>query len=627
MAWKTLSDYYKQNFEKNRAFLWQRYPHLFHSLGDLQEVLPFIQIMERDGSIRAIQIRQDNRTRMILPPDYSPELLDQQRQSIQEAFQNKHRLIILSGIGAGHSLISLSERLQLYAHSAALVCEPRVENWAAFLALFPAQEILQSPRLYLFGGSEAAEQLTHFTRREYLYLLGVQQTAYLLGTFPAEEKETTAYITQAKAIASALQQSCMQFNETATQFQAAIQQPLTDTPKSVWCCMHRDAYVHYPIAEALLKGFAGHGLQTILEAYDNEFPTPFRIAGRFHELKPELIVSLNTHTNALLEDIGLHPDLVRNMRRTKLSWLVDNIRFFADEPEMIEPDPQEFTFYIERTFQPWAEKISSRAIFMPIAATFTQPGQPRQDFICPISYVGSLPAVSSYLNRLSPAVVELLQKTEQEKRKEYEKSFIQCFTDLNPTEPQVAEVVGQAREFCVTTSKNFTSGRAMLEYFLYNTSTFFKRREIVSALLPLGLFVYGPEAWKDVLPMKYRMNYRGFVSWNDLADVYASSRINLNIHSHQCPTCLNVRDFDVPMAGGLVLGDWVEDMERGFLKPGEEIHAFNSLADAVEKASWLLDNPDDALAAAQKGQQRVMKEHTCTHRVRRIMEIITAKQD
>ena len=50
--------------------------------------------------------------------------------------------------------------------------------------------------------------------------------------------------------------------------------------------MHRDAYVHYPIAEALLKGFAGHGLQTILEAYDNEFPTPFRIAGRFHELKP-----------------------------------------------------------------------------------------------------------------------------------------------------------------------------------------------------------------------------------------------------------------------------------------------------------------------------------------------------
>ena len=165
MAWKTLSDYYKQNFEKNRAFLWQRYPHLFHSLGDLQEVLPFIQIMERDGSIRAIQIRQDNRTRMILPPDYSPELLDQQRQSIQEAFQNKHRLIILSGIGAGHSLISLSERLRAYAHSAALVCEPRVENWTAFLALFPAQEILQSPRLYLFGGSEAAEQLTHFTRR------------------------------------------------------------------------------------------------------------------------------------------------------------------------------------------------------------------------------------------------------------------------------------------------------------------------------------------------------------------------------------------------------------------------------------------------------------------------------
>ena len=196
---------------------------------------------------------------------------------------------------------------------------------------------------------------------------------------------------------------------------------------------------------------------------------------------------------------------------------------------------------------------------------------------------------------------------------------------FKPTEPQVAEVVGQPVSSASPPVR--AHGRAMLEYFLYNTSTFFKRREIVSALLPLGLFVYGPEAWKDVLPMKYRMNYRGFVSWNDLADVYASSRINLNIHSHQCPTCLNVRDFDVPMAGGLVLGDWVEDMERGFLKPGEEIHAFNSLADAVEKASWLLDNPDDALAAAQKGQQRVMKEHTCTHRVRRIMEIITAKQD
>ena len=43
--------------------------------------------------------------------------------------------------------------------------------------------------------------------------------------------------------------------------------------------------------------------------------------------------------------------------------------------------------------------------------------------------------------------------------------------------------------------------------------------------------------------------------YHDLADAYASADVCLNIHSIQCPTCLNPRDFDVLMATGCLLSD------------------------------------------------------------------------
>jgi spore maturation protein CgeB len=171
-----------------------------------------------------------------------------------------------------------------------------------------------------------------------------------------------------------------------------------------------------------------------------------------------------------------------------------------------------------------------------------------------------------------------------------------------------------------TTQKGFDRQDAMLDYFIYNAVTFYKRKKIIDALLPYGLKVFGPESWKESLPEKYKDRYGGFISYHDLCDVYRSAQLNVNIHSHQCPTCLNPRDFDVPMAGSVVLGDYVDDADRGYFVPGEEMLVFRSQEEMIHQVETALADPARLETMAEKAHQRVVNEHTYAHRAKTILQ-------
>jgi spore maturation protein CgeB len=144
-----------------------------------------------------------------------------------------------------------------------------------------------------------------------------------------------------------------------------------------------------------------------------------------------------------------------------------------------------------------------------------------------------------------------------------------------------------------------------------------KRKTIIAGLLSLGIETFGdPDGWKELFGNTIithpNIDYR-----RQLASVYQSIAINLNITSCQMPTAVNQRVFDVPMAGGFVISDKQKDMDELF-KPGE-IAVYESVEDLQEKVRFYLDHETRRRAITERAQKRILGEHTYAHRIKKII--------
>ena len=116
----------------------------------------------------------------------------------------------------------------------------------------------------------------------------------------------------------------------------------------------------------------------------------------------------------------------------------------------------------------------------------------------------------------------------------------------------------------------------------------------------------------------------GFVPLEQIAGVYAKSRINLGVggvlHSMNV-TCLKGRDFEVPMAGGLYLTSDSDELADWY-RIGEEILCYRDVKECVDIARYYLGRPDAADRVRRAGARRARSEHTWEHRFRRLYEFM-----
>ena len=82
------------------------------------------------------------------------------------------------------------------------------------------------------------------------------------------------------------------------------------------------------------------------------------------------------------------------------------------------------------------------------------------------------------------------------------------------------------------------------------------------------------------------------------------------------------RLFEVAMAGGFQLVDSVLPEVGEYFEIGKEVVTFDNEYDCVEKLRYYLSHPDDRLLIASAAQKRVLKEHTYTHRISKILSEI-----
>ncbi len=125
-------------------------------------------------------------------------------------------------------------------------------------------------------------------------------------------------------------------------------------------------------------------------------------------------------------------------------------------------------------------------------------------------------------------------------------------------------------------------------------------------------------AWRDpprMLPTPVpRSNMHEAVYGMRMLDTLRRSRVTLNAHTSVSPrSASNLRLFEATGAGACLLTDQRRNLPELF-EPDREVVAYESAADAVEKARWLLDHPAEREEIERAARLRVLREHTYDHR-------------
>jgi spore maturation protein CgeB len=149
------------------------------------------------------------------------------------------------------------------------------------------------------------------------------------------------------------------------------------------------------------------------------------------------------------------------------------------------------------------------------------------------------------------------------------------------------------------------------------------RRQTVSQLADAGIQV---ACWGFGWPS-------GQLAHAEMVDVFASSRVNLNLSNSSevpglkarlrrllhfnppspRPPQMKGRNFEVPGCGGFLLTELVPHLERYF-ELDREVAVFDGTDDLLDKVRHWLEHDEERQRVADAGYRRVMSEHTYDHR-------------
>ena len=135
----------------------------------------------------------------------------------------------------------------------------------------------------------------------------------------------------------------------------------------------------------------------------------------------------------------------------------------------------------------------------------------------------------------------------------------------------------------------------------------------------------------------------GKVTFREMEAVFRDSRINLNLsnsvsrdlrfvfgspmnfarylHSPKTGEQIKARNFEIPLAGGFQLTNYVAGLER-YLKIGEEVAVYSSPEECAGQIRYFLENEQERRAVMTAGCLRAAAEHTYSHRFHKIFSAI-----
>jgi hypothetical protein len=511
--------------------------------------------------------------------------------------------------GCGHLLHVYTTFVGL-EETGILVIEPDLQRLHVFLASLDLREYLLSPAIHWIVGPDWRQDLAALIEQKALF------TCTPADFYFHDNASEPIYRDLAAQCRQTLGQIIPVLNRQAhINWQAyASHQPSCKEAFRVWAHVEEKAPIYTGIVNGWLDAFRKAGHPVFLSTRTREWRNQEQVMNELLAFKPDALFFLNGPSQQTLQYLGFSPEQAATLPARRITWYVDHPGYLSAQPAGQQATGNDDIAAIDRTYR--AEfGPDVHFLHLPHAAMLTQRGSFNPKFAYPIVYVGSLLDPRSVLHTLPAATVDIIKLLTALKKQTPERSLYSLLQETSPSPAAQHRLREAAHKFnAEKTKKHFSQPHLELDYFLYVAATFLTRWEMTQALLPLGLHVFGPNDWLDVLGSAYKDRYHGTLRHTKLADCYASARINLNFHSLQCPTCLNNRDFDVPFAGGFLLTDQVEDAQRGYVNDGEHLCVVDGVEALQERASYFLAHADERQTIAEQGHRHVAKYHTYTSR-------------
>lgn len=110
--------------------------------------------------------------------------------------------------------------------------------------------------------------------------------------------------------------------------------------------------------------------------------------------------------------------------------------------------------------------------------------------------------------------------------------------------------------------------------------------------------------------------YQGEVWGRAAARVYQKSLIGLNLAPEHLPFAGNIRTFEIPAGGALLLSD---RLNPDWFESGKEAVVFHGIKDCIQKANYYLKHQALLKKIAAAGRQRVFWDHTYQQRFKNLI--------
>jgi spore maturation protein CgeB len=160
------------------------------------------------------------------------------------------------------------------------------------------------------------------------------------------------------------------------------------------------------------------------------------------------------------------------------------------------------------------------------------------------------------------------------------------------------------------------------------------RKDVLERIADQDLKIWAPQrspwgGWLESGSLLEKAYQKGCVYGEELVQIYSSAAVVIDIHflfSTLAPIPnVTLRVFEVPAAGGFVLTNNSPQLATLFTVD-EEIVTYGSADELREKAVFYRTHPAERKRIAEKGRERVLRDHTFKHRLETIFRIANVKR-
>lgn len=154
------------------------------------------------------------------------------------------------------------------------------------------------------------------------------------------------------------------------------------------------------------------------------------------------------------------------------------------------------------------------------------------------------------------------------------------------------------------------------------------RQQVFASFADMPFKLWGTE-WPECRPFDRLVQEKGRrLAPQEYNKIFNATDVNINLHSSgerdgvdPFGDFVNPRTFELASVGAFQLVD-----ERTLLpelfEPGKELVTFRDPKDLKDKIAYYLAHPEERFEIAQRGRERVLREHTYGHRLQKMLSII-----